>query len=44
VTFEREGNANWPFLLYVDVVGDGSTKTNIKMNTKWLSLADIVPA
>jgi hypothetical protein len=39
VTFEREGNANWPFLLYVDVVGDGSTKTNIKMNTKWLSLA-----
>jgi hypothetical protein len=35
VTFESEGNANWPFLLQVDVAGDGSTKTNIKMNTKW---------
>jgi hypothetical protein len=31
VTFEREKNANWPFLLQVDVVGDGSTTTNIKM-------------
>ncbi|EFX85945.1 hypothetical protein DAPPUDRAFT_237349 [Daphnia pulex] len=28
----------------VDVAGDGSTKTKIKMNTKWLSLAAIVPA
>jgi hypothetical protein len=35
VTFESKGNANWPFLLQVDVAGDGSTKTNIKMNTKW---------
>jgi hypothetical protein len=25
-----------PFLLQVVVAGDGSTKTNIKMNTKWL--------
>jgi hypothetical protein len=25
---------NWPFLLKVD--GDGSTKTNIKMKSKWL--------
>jgi hypothetical protein len=24
------------FLLQVDVAGDGSTKTNIKMNTKWI--------
>jgi hypothetical protein len=31
VTFEREGN--WPFLLQVDVAGDGSTTANIKMNT-----------
>jgi hypothetical protein len=31
VTFEHEGN--WPFLLQVDVAGDGSTTTNIKMNT-----------
>jgi hypothetical protein len=31
VTFEHEGN--WPFLLQADVAGDGSTKTNIKMNT-----------
>jgi hypothetical protein len=44
VTFEREGNANWPFLLQVDVAGDGSTTTNIKMNIKWLSLVAIVPA
>jgi hypothetical protein len=36
VTFKREENANWPFLLQVDVAGDGSTTTNIKMNTKWL--------
>jgi hypothetical protein len=36
VTFESEGNANWPFLLQVDFLGDGSTKTNIKMKTKWL--------
>jgi hypothetical protein len=36
VTFESEGNANRPFLLQVDVAGDGSTKTNIKMKTKWL--------
>jgi hypothetical protein len=42
VTFECEGHANWPFLLQVDVTGDGST--NIKMNTKWLSLEAIVPA
>jgi hypothetical protein len=26
------------------VAGDGSTTTKIKMNTKWLSLAAIVPA
>jgi hypothetical protein len=26
VTFESEGNANRPFLLQVDVAGDGSTK------------------
>jgi hypothetical protein len=44
VTFESEGNANWPFLLQVEIAGDGSTKTNIKMNTKWLSLAAIIPA
>jgi hypothetical protein len=30
VTFESEGHANWPFLLQVDVAGDGSTKNNIK--------------
>jgi hypothetical protein len=36
VTFEREGRANWPFLLQVDVAGDESTTTNIKINTKWL--------
>jgi hypothetical protein len=35
VTFECERHANWPFLLQVDVARDGSTKTNIKMNTKW---------
>jgi hypothetical protein len=29
VTFESEGNANRPFLLHVDVAGDGSSKTNI---------------
>jgi hypothetical protein len=36
VTFECKENANWPFLLQVDVAGDwnGSTKTNIKINTK----------
>jgi hypothetical protein len=35
VTFERKGN----FLLQVDVAGDwnGSTTTNIKINTKWLN-------
>jgi hypothetical protein len=44
VTFERQENANWPFFLQVDVAGDGSTTTNIKMNIKWLSLAAIVPA
>jgi hypothetical protein len=37
-----EWNANWPFLLQDDVAGDGSTKTNIKMKTKykrlWLQL------
>ena len=33
-----------PFLLQLDVAGDGSTKTNIKMNTKWLTLAAILPA
>jgi hypothetical protein len=44
VTFKREGNANWPFLLKVGVAGDGSTTTNINMNTKWLSLAAIIPA
>jgi hypothetical protein len=27
---------NWPFLLQVDVVGDGSTTTNIKNKTKWM--------
>jgi hypothetical protein len=43
VTFEK-GNANCPFLLQIDVAGDGSTTTNIKMNIKWLSLAAIVPA
>jgi hypothetical protein len=43
VTFKREENANWPFLLKVGVAGDGSTTTNIKMNTKWLSLAAIIP-
>jgi hypothetical protein len=32
----REGQANWPFLLQVDVAGDGYTTNNIKMNTKWL--------
>jgi hypothetical protein len=36
VTFELEGYANWPFLLQVDVAGDGSTTNNIKINTKWL--------
>jgi hypothetical protein len=36
VTFECEGQADCPFLLQVDVAGDGSTTTNIKMNTKWL--------
>jgi hypothetical protein len=36
VTFESEGNANWPFLLQVDFFGDGSAKTNIKMKTEWL--------
>ncbi len=41
VTFECEENANLPFLLQVDVAGDGSTTANIKMNTKWLSLAAI---
>ncbi len=44
VTFECERNANWAFLLQDDVAGDGSTKTNIKMKTKWLWLAAIVPA
>jgi hypothetical protein len=44
VTFESEGHTNWPFLLQVEIAGDGSTKTNIKMNSKWLSLAAIVPA
>jgi hypothetical protein len=35
MTFEREGN--WPFLLQIDVAGDGSTTANIKMNTsKWI--------
>jgi hypothetical protein len=38
LTFESEGYASWPFLLQVDVAGDGSTKTNFKMNTKWLWL------
>jgi hypothetical protein len=38
VTFERQGHANWPFLLQVDVVGDGPATTNIKINTKWLWL------
>jgi hypothetical protein len=38
VTFEHEENANWPLLLHVGVAGDGSTTTNIKMNTKWLRL------
>jgi hypothetical protein len=37
VTFEREGYANWPFLLLfllqVEIAGDGSTKTNMKINT-----------
>jgi hypothetical protein len=32
VTFE----CDCPFLLQFDVAGDGSTTTNIKMNTKWL--------
>ncbi len=32
VTFE----CDCPFLLQVDVAGDGSTTTNIKMNTIWL--------
>jgi hypothetical protein len=32
VIFEREGHANWPFLLQIDVAGDGSTKTNLKKN------------
>jgi hypothetical protein len=36
VTFECEGQADCPFLLQVEVSGDGSTTTNIKMNTKWL--------
>jgi hypothetical protein len=37
VTFEREGHANWPFFLQVDVAGDGSTTTNIKINTsEWI--------
>jgi hypothetical protein len=36
VTFECEGQTDCPFLLQVDVAGDGSTTTNIKMNTKWL--------
>jgi hypothetical protein len=44
LTFEREENANSPFLLLVDVAGDGSTITKIKMNTKWLSLVAFVPA
>jgi hypothetical protein len=44
VTFEHEGMADCPFLLQVDVAGDGSATTNIKMNTKWLSLAAIIPA
>ena len=34
MTFDWQ--ANWPFLLQVDVAGDGSKKTNIKMKTKWL--------
>ncbi len=38
VTFEREGHANLPFLLQVDVVGDEPATTNIKINTKWLWL------
>jgi hypothetical protein len=37
VTFEREGYANWPFLLLfllqVEIAGDGSTKTNMKIYT-----------
>jgi hypothetical protein len=44
VTFECKGQADRLFLLQVDVAGDGSTTTKIKMNTKWLSLAAIVPA
>ncbi len=36
VTFKREGHANWHFLLQVDVAGDGSETTKIKMNTTWL--------
>jgi hypothetical protein len=43
LTFDYERHANWPFLLQVDVAGDGSTKTNIKMNTKWLWFAAIIP-
>jgi hypothetical protein len=38
VTFESEGNTNWPFLQQVDVAGDGSTTNNIKINTKWFWL------
>ena len=41
VTFECEGQVDCLFLLQVEVSGDGSTTTNIKMNTKWLSLAAI---
>ena len=37
-------SSNWPFLLQFEVAGDGSTKTNIKINTKWLWLAAILPA
>ena len=36
VTFECKGQADRLFLLQVDVAGDGSTTTQIKMNTKWL--------
>jgi hypothetical protein len=40
VTFEHQTGP----ILQFEVSGDGSTKTNIKMNTKWLWFAVILPA